>query len=213
MEHLQIFYRRNLPHYYPKGRKFFVTFRLADTIPQIKLDEWKQWYDEEAGKIRHNTLLNNEEKDLQTDILQKKHYALYDGYLDNNQNIQYLSNPAVADIVKNAILYYENQYYQTLSFCIMPNHVHWVFDTAIQMNNTIKEYKNLNYFVPSIKGFTAKECNKVLGRTGAFWQKESYDRVIRNAQEEENILRYVWTNPTKAGLVSKNEEWTYNFML
>lgn len=51
MEHLQEFHRRNLPHYYPKYRKFFITFRLYNSIPRKKILEWRGIYEREIQKI------------------------------------------------------------------------------------------------------------------------------------------------------------------
>jgi REP element-mobilizing transposase RayT len=45
----------------------------------------------------------------------------------------------------------------------------------------------------------------ILGRTGAFWQDESYDHVIRDNAELERVIQYVLYNPVKAGLT---DEWT-----
>lgn len=122
-----------------------------------------------------------------------------------------MAEPSVAEIVKNALLYYENELYQTLAYCIMPNHVHWLFDTSIQQKNPDEEYKNLPYFMQIIKGYSANKCNELLGREGYFWQRESYDRVVRNDKEQENMMKYIYNNPVKAFLVENPQDWKYNF--
>jgi hypothetical protein len=56
----------------------------------------------------------------------------------------------------------------------------------------------------SLKGVTAREANKILGRTGEpFWQHESYDHWVRNAEEFERIRLYIENNPVKAGLAAQ----------
>lgn len=56
----------------------------------------------------------------------------------------------------------------------------------------------------SLKGVTAREANKILGRTGEpFWQHESYDHRVRNAEEFERIRQYIENNPVKAGLAAE----------
>jgi hypothetical protein len=63
----------------------------------------------------------------------------------------------------------------------------------------------------SLKRFTAREANRILGRTGQpFWQDESYDRLIRNEKEFERTLRYIETNPVKAGLAATPEEFPWS---
>jgi REP element-mobilizing transposase RayT len=58
----------------------------------------------------------------------------------------------------------------------------------------------MSTIVHSWKSFTAQECNKVLGRTGRFWQREPFDRYIRNERHFRNALTYIENNPVKAGL-------------
>ncbi len=210
MNDLQEFHRRNLPHYYPKYKKFFITFRLYNTIPYQKLLEWQTEYNEEIQKI--TDLINTPEYDIKLDIANKKYFFKQDDYLDSYTEKLYLSIPEIAEIVKNAILYYENTLYETLAYCIMPNHVHWVLDTSIQQKNSEENYKNLSSFMKSIKGYSANICNKILNKKGYFWQKESYDRVIRNEKEEQNIINYVYNNPVKANLVTNPEDWRYNYI-
>jgi hypothetical protein len=62
-----------------------------------------------------------------------------------------------------------------------------------------------------IKGSTAREANRILGRTGMrFWQEESFDHWIRNAEETRRVRTYIEGNPVAAGLVQKPEEWTWS---
>lgn len=54
----------------------------------------------------------------------------------------------------------------------MPNHVHLLF--------TLSPEESFKEVIHSIKSFTAHEINKALNRSGAIWQQESYDRMIRD---------------------------------
>ena len=63
----------------------------------------------------------------------------------------------------------------------------------------------------SLKKHTALEANKVLHRTGAFWQHESYDHVIRDSKELERMIWYVLYNPVKAGLTDSWEKWRWTY--
>ena len=63
----------------------------------------------------------------------------------------------------------------------------------------------------SLKRFTAREGNRILGLTGRpFWQAESYDRLGRNDTEFARITRYIETNPVKAGLAATPEEFPWS---
>ena len=58
-------------------------------------------------------------------------------------------------------------------------------------------------FLQSLKSYTARQVNKLLGRTGEpFWQRESYDHWVRNETERRRIIAYIENNPVKAGLVN-----------
>lgn len=64
----------------------------------------------------------------------------------------------------------------------------------------------------SMKKFTARKCNSVLNRTGnSFWQAESYDHVIRDADELEKVIRYTLYNPVKAELVKDWRDWPHSY--
>ena len=69
----------------------------------------------------------------------------------------------------------------------------------------------LNKIMQSLKRHTARRANCFLGREGAFWQDESYDRVIRNNDEYIRTVNYVLENPVKAGLVLKWEDWRWMY--
>ncbi|MCL5021739.1 MAG: hypothetical protein M1339_08835 [Bacteroidetes bacterium] len=54
--------------------------------------------------------------------------------------------------------------------------------------------------------------NPSLGRSGPFWQDESYDHVIRGAAELERTILYVINNPVKAGLAKSWENWPWTYL-
>jgi REP element-mobilizing transposase RayT len=63
----------------------------------------------------------------------------------------------------------------------------------------------------SFKGRTARFANQLLGRTGKFWQRETYDHFVREG-EWERILWYIAMNPVRAGLVDNWYDWPYTFV-
>jgi REP element-mobilizing transposase RayT len=75
----------------------------------------------------------------------------------------------------------------------MANHVHLLVTPLVSPSRLLQ----------SIKGYSAREANKLLGRTGPFWQSESYDHWIRDEAEFERVRRYIANNPVRRGLVAK----------
>jgi REP element-mobilizing transposase RayT len=96
------------------------------------------------------------------------------------------------------------------AYTIMPNHVHVVFE-SVGKSEWHSDLLPLNKIMQSLKRHSARQANMILGRGGAFWQDESYDHVIRNAEEYSRIVNYVLENPVKAGLVSHWQEWQWTY--
>lgn len=70
---------------------------------------------------------------------------------------------------------------------------------------------SLYRILQSLKAYTARRANEIIGQKGAFWQHESYDHVVRNGKELERIIDYVLHNPVKAGKVSSREQWRWSY--
>jgi REP element-mobilizing transposase RayT len=70
----------------------------------------------------------------------------------------------------------------------------------------------LSNVLRKLKWNTALRANKVLGRSGAFWHPESYDRVIRDGGELERTIRYVLMNPVNAGLCKDWRDWKWTYV-
>jgi REP element-mobilizing transposase RayT len=84
----------------------------------------------------------------------------------------------------------------------MPNHVHTLF--------TPLNIFRMSSIVRSWKSFTAHECNKILERTGKFWESEPFDRYIRNPRHFQNAVAYIENNPVKAGLCEEAKNWRWS---
>ena len=196
-------YTRNLPHLIPDGATFFITFRLKGSIPTVQLIKLKEDFELAASQFRNEL---NKLNVLQTKYNEQKE-ILQEQIAEGPQ---YLRIHAVASILKEQIHKYDNLYYELISYCIMPNHVHLLLDTSFQQNNAMKGVP-LNKILQLIKGASAFYSNKLLNRSGTFWMSESYDHFIRSDRELDNIHCYILDNPVKAGLVSKWEDWQWTY--
>ena len=83
---------------------------------------------------------------------------------------------------------------------VMPNHVHLLITPKIALSEIMRR----------LKGSSAREANKSLGRLGTFWQEESYDHLVRSDVEFGRIKSYILENPVKAGLVRSAEEFRWS---
>lgn len=214
---IKTFYRNRLPHWVPVGATFFVTFRLAGTIPQYIINLLRVQRENNIKAIVEPNALQYQRH---MDKIHGAFFKAYDDYLDQNSSKKcYLSSPSVASIVAKKLQEYDGQFYDLQAYCIMPNHVHILIDTSIQLlkedgsylTNPPEDYVQLDYIMNRIKGGSSYEANKVLQRTGRFWQKESYDRFVRDEREWCNTVDYILNNPVKAKLVSDWQDWEYSY--
>ncbi len=123
-------------------------------------------------------------------------------------------------IVADKLHQFDGDKYDLIAYCIMPNHVHTLFDMSIQvvdqkeshLDEVPANYIQLHQIMKLIKGSTAYLANKVLKKGGKFWQKDSYDHYIRDENEFWNILNYILQNPVKAKLVDKWEDYPFTYL-
>jgi REP-associated tyrosine transposase len=130
-------------------------------------------------------------------------FAWVDRYLDGaHAGPVYLRREAVATIVIESLLCGENlRHYQLGPFVIMANHVHVLLLPMISPSLLLK----------ALKGTSAREANRLLGRTGEqFWQRETYDHWVRSEDEWNRIASYIESNPVKAGLVERMEDYPWS---
>ena len=126
-----------------------------------------------------------------------------DRYLDRAEcGPRFLEQESIATLVIHSLLRgIELGHYQLGAFAIMANHVHVLLLPQVPPSRLLK----------SLKGYTAHEANRLLGRTGEpFWQRESYDHWVRNQEEWQRIAAYIENNPVTAGVVSQAEEYRWS---
>ncbi|MGK7369371.1 MAG: transposase [Candidatus Halalkalibacterium sp. M3_1C_030] len=219
------FYKRNLPHWQPSGADYFVTFRLAGSLPAEAVAKIKNERAQRLFKLKnatsssgslpeqHKTSAGSDRlSDLQLQI-ERSTFLKYEALLDKaDKGPIWLDQPDIANKVQEAIHYRNKKEYDLYACCLMPNHVHLVFK-LIEQNEISEETHEylVTDILKSLKWFTALKCNELLERSGQFWHSESYDRVIRDSQELENTIAYTLNNPVKAGFVENWEDWPYSY--
>ncbi|MFQ5421822.1 MAG: transposase [Anaerolineae bacterium] len=200
-------YRRFLPHIQPPGATLFLTYRLAGTIPK-HVHEQIIAEQEQTAKLLAQ-IENVSERARQKYREQKRAFGRYDQVLDKGQHgPAWLKEPQIAQLVADSLDYWDGRRYDLDSFIIMSNHVHVVFTPLVSESGV---YYALATIMHSLKRYTARKANEVLGRNGRFWQPESYDHVVRDETELNRIRLYVLNNPVKAGLVESWEDWPWSW--
>ena len=149
------------------------------------------------------------ERQEQAYIEQRKQFGRWDQALNAATTGPFwLSEAAIAQIVCDSLFFLDDKQYDLDAFCIMSNHVHIVLKPLAQQNGV---YTSLTKTLSLFKSYTARRANVLLGRSGQFWHRESYDHVVRDEAEWKRIVEYVLNNPVKAGLVDDWRAWPWNF--
>jgi len=87
------------------------------------------------------------------------------------------------------------------AYVVMPAHLHMMF--------VLDEKKSLSDAIESLKKYSARRVNKLLGRKGAFWQRAFHDHAIRSGKDYAVHLDYILKNPVRDGLAKQGEQYPY----
>jgi putative transposase len=201
-----LFRRRNLPHWDVPGATYFVTSCLAGSLPAAGLAELRRYQDELDRRPRPEGLTDDEWERRR----QKLVFARRDEWLDRQPAVCHLANPSLATLIQTSLMHFAEVRCDVFAFVVMPSHFHWVFRPTDEYSRQLGTGQPRARLMQSVKTFTARECNKRLGRSGTFWQDESYDHWIRDLDELERVIRYVEYNPVKAGMCQRPEDWAWS---
>ncbi len=200
-------YKRNLPHIQIRGQTFFVTYLLYNAIPNRLI--MKLSIDSEHIELKLKQTSKNIKEDLYKE--REKYFKRFDNTLHSiKKGMHWLKQDKLAKVVADSLQFWDNKRIDLISYCIMSNHVHAVFDVFECNENNEPLY--LQDIMESIKKYSAKKCNEILGRKGQFWQHESYDRLVRNREELYRTICYVLDNPIKAGLCENRADWKWSYI-
>jgi len=182
------FTANRLPHWQQQGAVYFITFRLADAVPHHLRTQLES--EREAWLRVHPQPWSGE--------VESEYYERFSGaierWLDAGHGACILRRHDCAEIVAEALRYFDAQRALMISSVVMPNHVHAVF---VQHPSW-----PLEKLLRSWKSFTSRKINQQLSREGTLWQRDYFDRLVRDQKHFANCVRYIRRNPERAGLRS-----------
>lgn len=189
---------RDLPHWNQPGATYFVTFRAADSMPAEAFELWKRQKEDCLKRHGIDPRAADWEarfSDLPTRVRKQFHSEItehFHAHLDAGVGRCLLALPEIAQIVADSLKHFDGTRYNLGDFVVMPNHVHLI----------VQPFANhrLGDLCRSWKKYTAQQINQTIGETGHFWQGESFDHLIRNADQFDRIRAYIADNPSKANL-------------
>lgn len=176
-------HRHKLPHWQQDQAWVFVTWRLADSLPKAKLDQWMERRDiwlslhpepwDEATEMEFHERFGNKVDEL----------------LDQGVGWCLLREKENAEIVAGALQHFDGERYVLGDFVIMPNHVHVLFapDSGHKLAEIIRTWKR----------HTSRLINARTGASGKLWQPDYWDRLIRSERHFGWVRKYIADNPKK----------------
>ncbi len=170
----------DLPHWNQDGKLQFVTFRLADSVPQETLSRWRE--EKEVFLREFPKPWNGETEERYYEKFGRKR----DAFLDAGVGSCVLEKPEAQKIICDVLKFFDGERYRLHAFVVMPNHVHVLAETRNDFS--------LSEILKSWKGFSARKINKVLGIAGTLWQSESFDRILRTETHYLRTLEYIKKN-------------------
>lgn len=184
-------WRFRLPHWEVADHVHFVTIRCAGSLPA-----------EAVVRVReiHAALQEIGPSSPQFVALQRKYFLLCERYLDVGHGFCPFREPDVAEFtVKSSNALFEIAGWQTTHFALMPNLLLRPAEGARSLRAAMRGWK----------WQVATEANRLLRRSGSFWQTDWFDRWARTEAEEGRMRDYIRNNPVKAGLAKRWEDYRW----
>ena len=131
-----------------------------------------------------------------------------EAWLDAGHGCCLLREPVAARLVQDAFLFFDGERYRLLAWVVMPNHVHVLFQPL--------QGWTMAKIVASWKSYTGRRLAPMLPPAPSqvpvrrVWQREYWDRFIRNEPHFDAAREYIHNNPVKAGLVARSEDWEWS---
>jgi putative transposase len=200
--------RGYLPHYDASLKYQVITYRLADSLPKEVLDKLPSLLGAPLSCAAKKSA--------------KERRRYVENHLDRCWGSCLLSELEVVQKVIESWEFFDGQRYDLVSYVVMPNHVHLLIKTYEDwpLGNIIRSWKLfVTNFVANHEVLKSKYKNgnflnaaqeSGAPKTFTIWQREYWDRFIRDENHLHKAIEYIHDNPVKAGLVKSQEQWTYS---
>jgi type I restriction enzyme R subunit/putative DNA methylase len=191
--------RGYLPHCDYPGLVQFVTFRLADSMPDSRRGEWEHLLKIEDDREKRTRL---------------------EEYLDRGVGECHLRDPRIAQLAEDAMLHFHDEHYELLAWCVMPNHVHVLVHVwQMPLWKMVQSWKRFiatraEVVLTERRSPTRREGEKLENaparRAALQWQREYWDTFMRDEEQQRKAVRYIESNPVKAKLCGAPEAWPFS---
>lgn len=123
---------------------------------------------------------------------------LVEAWLDQGMGSCCLRETAIARLLAAEMHATDGERCELACYVVMPNHLHAIVRPLSSANDSLEA------ILKSWKGNSARSINQRLQRAGTLWQRESFDRIVRDEEHLWRAVQYIGANPAKAGLKPSN---------
>ena len=189
-----------LPHWQQPGATYFITYRTNDSIPAAAMERILTMRNDWLRHRNIDTSQGNWCEQLRglSAVDQEAFHRFFaieiNRELDQLAGECVLKRPELSQIVADNLKHFDGDRYHLGGFVVMPNHVHilaCVF-TKHDMLDICYHWKH----------YQSRKIHQTLNRNGTFYQKESFDHLVRGEEHFEKYRRYLRSNPENANLKS-----------
>jgi putative transposase len=165
--------RGYLPHCDKPGLIQFVTFRLWDSLPASRRSEWEHLLGinerSDAPRRGARSIASPDAAEIGArSIASREQHLKLEEYIDRGLGECFLRDPRIATLMEAAMCFHHGSRFELLAWVVMPNHVH----ALLKVGST-----PLSQIVQNWKSIVAVKANKLLGRSGGFWQVDYWDTL------------------------------------
>ena len=177
-ERVRVRSRGYFPHWEVEGGTYSVTFRERDSLPKFVVQRLR----EEREAIRRSICGDAKPNALQRSLIDEAFGIRLDAELHHGRGACRLKEHAA--IAAGALKFFDGQRYELFAWCAMPNHVHAVLTPREPLPRILHSWKS----------YIAHKIGEPI------FQKEYFDRLIRDERDLDASVDYVRGNPRAAGL-------------
>ena len=187
--------RGYLPHLDVPGTLQFITFRLADSLPQSALKQ-----------------LEHELEQIPISMRERERRKKIEQWLDAGLGCCALSHPRMAEVMQQTLQLFDGTRYRLIAWCIMPNHVHVLIEPAMSLPIILQSWKSFTgSWAISHNAELGLGVPRAIGATkNQFWMREYWDRYIRDEKHFHATIEYIHNNPVKAELCVEVHDWPWS---
>lgn len=202
-------YRHLLPQY--PGQACLSTFCLWNAFPPGTLSNYTGKLKELSWKMefrKKQQLYDRHLKELENDYSQtrRRYINALDRLLAQHTNTTiHLDRKEITEIITRCLLVWAPAHIENYAWCIMPNHVHWVFRTRVKDHRG--KPVSLPEIIESVKNDTAQQINTLLERQGPLWHPDNFDLLLKNDKQLHRAIEFTLNNPIVAKLVNTPSQW------